>query len=67
MIANTRDAWPTFSTVACFGLAGATAGATITAIACKEDKDANAMAALTYMQRPVRADEAERSNIRVNG
>lgn len=36
VIANTRDALPTFSTVACFGLAGATAGASITAIACEK-------------------------------
>ncbi|KAF2740674.1 mitochondrial carrier [Polyplosphaeria fusca] len=34
VIANTRDAYPSVSTIACFGLAGATAGATITAIAC---------------------------------
>ncbi|KAH8730035.1 mitochondrial carrier domain-containing protein [Phaeosphaeriaceae sp. PMI808] len=34
VIANTRGAYPTLSTVACFGLAGAGAGATITAIAC---------------------------------
>ncbi|KAH7125435.1 mitochondrial carrier domain-containing protein [Dendryphion nanum] len=34
VIANTRDALPTFSTIACFGLSGATAGAVITAIAC---------------------------------
>ncbi|KAF2002728.1 mitochondrial carrier [Amniculicola lignicola CBS 123094] len=34
VIANTKDAWPTFSTVACFGLSGAIAGAAITAIAC---------------------------------
>lgn len=34
VIANSRDAYPTPSTIACFGLAGATAGATITAIAC---------------------------------
>ncbi|KAF2801113.1 mitochondrial carrier [Melanomma pulvis-pyrius CBS 109.77] len=34
VIANTRDATPTLSTIACFGLAGATAGAAITAIAC---------------------------------
>ncbi|KAF2117757.1 mitochondrial carrier domain-containing protein [Lophiotrema nucula] len=32
--ANTRDAWPNLSTISCFGLAGATAGAAITAIAC---------------------------------
>lgn len=35
VIANTKDALPTMSTVACFGLSGATAGAAITAIACK--------------------------------
>lgn len=34
VVANTKGAWPTFSTISCFGLAGATAGATITAIAC---------------------------------
>ncbi|KAF2184375.1 mitochondrial carrier [Zopfia rhizophila CBS 207.26] len=34
VIANTKDALPTLSTVTCFGLAGATAGAVITAIAC---------------------------------
>lgn len=34
MIANTKGAFPTLSTIACFGAAGATAGATITAIAC---------------------------------
>ncbi|ORY09356.1 mitochondrial carrier domain-containing protein [Clohesyomyces aquaticus] len=34
VIANTRDALPTLSTIACFGLAGATAGAAITTIAC---------------------------------
>ncbi|KAF2467097.1 mitochondrial carrier [Lindgomyces ingoldianus] len=34
VIANTRDALPTLSTIACFGLAGATAGAVITTIAC---------------------------------
>jgi hypothetical protein len=34
VIANTRGAYPTLSTIACFGLAGAGAGATITAIAC---------------------------------
>lgn len=33
--ANTKGAWPSLSTISCFGLAGATAGATITAIACK--------------------------------
>ncbi|KAF1970512.1 mitochondrial carrier [Bimuria novae-zelandiae CBS 107.79] len=33
-IANTRDALPTLSTITCFGLSGATAGAAITAIAC---------------------------------
>jgi solute carrier family 25 carnitine/acylcarnitine transporter 20/29 len=37
VIANTRGAYPTLSTVACFGLAGAGAGATITAIACMQD------------------------------
>jgi hypothetical protein len=37
VIANTRGALPTFSTITCFGLAGATAGATITAIACAHD------------------------------
>lgn len=36
VIANTKDALPTISTVICFGLAGATAGAFITAIACKK-------------------------------
>lgn len=36
VIANTKDAWPTFSTVACFGLAGVNAGAAITVIACTE-------------------------------
>jgi solute carrier family 25 (mitochondrial carnitine/acylcarnitine transporter), member 20/29 len=35
LIANTKGAWPTLSTVTCFGLAGATAGAAITAIACR--------------------------------
>ncbi|KAF1830869.1 mitochondrial carrier [Decorospora gaudefroyi] len=34
VIANSKDALPTFSTVACFGLAGVNAGAAITAIAC---------------------------------
>jgi solute carrier family 25 carnitine/acylcarnitine transporter 20/29 len=34
VIANTKDAWPTFSTVTCFGLAGVNAGAAITVIAC---------------------------------
>ncbi|PSN63966.1 mitochondrial carrier [Corynespora cassiicola Philippines] len=34
VIANTKDALPTFSTIACFGLAGANAGAVITTIAC---------------------------------
>lgn len=34
--ANTKDALPTLSTVACFGLSGATAGAAITAIACED-------------------------------
>jgi len=34
VIANTKDALPTLSTVACFGLSGAMAGATITTIAC---------------------------------
>jgi solute carrier family 25 carnitine/acylcarnitine transporter 20/29 len=34
VIANTKGALPTLSTMTCFGLAGATAGATITAIAC---------------------------------
>jgi len=33
-IANTKDALPCWSTVTCFGLAGATAGAAITTIAC---------------------------------
>lgn len=37
VIANTKDALPTLSTMACFGLAGATAGAVITTIACKVD------------------------------
>jgi len=32
--ANKRGSYPTFATVACFGAAGATAGAIITAIAC---------------------------------
>ena len=35
VIANTKDALPTFSTIACFGLSGAAAGAAITAIACE--------------------------------
>ncbi|KAF2266578.1 mitochondrial carrier [Lojkania enalia] len=34
VIANTRDALPTLSTITCFGLSGAMAGATITTIAC---------------------------------
>lgn len=34
VIANAKGATPTFSTIACFGAAGATAGAVITAIAC---------------------------------
>ncbi|KAF2635874.1 mitochondrial carrier [Massarina eburnea CBS 473.64] len=34
VIANTKDALPTLSTIACFGLSGATAGAVITTIAC---------------------------------
>lgn len=34
-VANTKGAWPTFSTAACFGAAGATSGALITAISCK--------------------------------
>lgn len=34
VIANKRGSYPTFSTVACFGAAGATAGAAITVIAC---------------------------------
>lgn len=34
VIANTKGALPTLSTVTCFGAAGATAGAVITAIAC---------------------------------
>jgi solute carrier family 25 (mitochondrial carnitine/acylcarnitine transporter), member 20/29 len=33
-VANTRGALPTLSTIACFGAAGATAGAAVTAIAC---------------------------------
>jgi len=37
-IANTKGATPTLSTVTCFGLAGATAGAVITTIACEESK-----------------------------
>ena len=35
VIANKEGAWPTLSTIACFGAAGATAGAVITVIACK--------------------------------
>ena len=34
MIANTNGAFPTLSTITCFGAAGATAGAVITTIAC---------------------------------
>ena len=34
MTANTKGAWPTLSTITCFGVAGATAGAAITFIAC---------------------------------
>jgi hypothetical protein len=34
VIANTKDALPTLSTITCFGLSGAMAGATITTIAC---------------------------------
>lgn len=34
VIANTKDAMPTLSTIACFGLAGVNAGAAITTIAC---------------------------------
>lgn len=34
VIANTRDALPTLSTITCFGLAGVNAGAAITVIAC---------------------------------
>ncbi|OCK85337.1 mitochondrial carrier [Lepidopterella palustris CBS 459.81] len=34
VIANTKGALPTLSTITCFGAAGATAGAAITAIAC---------------------------------
>jgi len=34
VIANTKGALPTLSTITCFGAAGATAGAVITAIAC---------------------------------
>ena len=35
-IANNRAALPTFSTIACFGLAGVNAGAAITVIACMQ-------------------------------
>jgi solute carrier family 25 carnitine/acylcarnitine transporter 20/29 len=38
VIANTKDALPTLSTVACFGLSGAMAGASITTIACEKRK-----------------------------
>ncbi len=34
--ANTPHAWPSLSTIACFGAAGATSGALITAISCTE-------------------------------
>ncbi|KAF2690829.1 mitochondrial carrier [Lentithecium fluviatile CBS 122367] len=34
VIANTKDALPTLSTITCFGLSGAMAGAAITTIAC---------------------------------
>lgn len=34
VIANTKGAWPTLSTVTCFGLAGVNAGGAITIIAC---------------------------------
>jgi solute carrier family 25 (mitochondrial carnitine/acylcarnitine transporter), member 20/29 len=35
-IANTKGAVPTLSTIACFGISGATAGACITTLACKQ-------------------------------
>jgi hypothetical protein len=35
VVANTKGAVPTFGTIACFGLSGATAGAAITFIACE--------------------------------
>jgi solute carrier family 25 carnitine/acylcarnitine transporter 20/29 len=45
VIANTKDALPTFSTIACFGLSGMAAGAVITAIACKERENNTRIAA----------------------
>jgi solute carrier family 25 carnitine/acylcarnitine transporter 20/29 len=65
VIANTKGAYPTLSTVACFGLAGAGAGATITAIACTRNCYNTGEAVLTW-SRSVRADEAERTNIRLD-
>lgn len=35
VIANTKGAWPTASTMACFAAAGGTAGAMVTIIACE--------------------------------
>ena len=67
VIANTRGAWPTLSTVACFGLAGVNAGAAITIIAC------TSVSSYTHVQladpdcRSFRTDQVERPNLRVDG
>lgn len=67
VIANTKGAYPTLSTVACFGLAGAGAGAVITAIACTDNSKPVVLEWWLTLPRPVRADKAERANLRPDG
>jgi len=58
---NTPGTYPTFSTVACFGAAGATAGSFITLVAC-ELKLARIYAMSTNPQRSFRIDQAQCSS-----
>ena len=66
MVVNRPGSVPTLQTVACFGAAGATAGAIITAIACQSSRWLFCHNLLTSC-RSLRIDEAICANLGSHG
>ena len=64
VVVNKPGSTPTLATIACFGAAGGTAGASIVVLACMLEAYSKAEA---YNHRPFRADQIVCPNIDVDG
>ena len=65
---NTPGTYPTFSTIACFGAAGATAGSFITLVACKQGNGYSiAEPSANKQSRPFRTNKTQRPSLGSNG